>query len=246
MKEVVTAFCRFPPILGGFFIFRGVFMKKNQIKKLTVVAVLCAVAYLCTFVFHFKLQFLTFDFKDAVITVGSLMYGPIVGLVSAAVVAFIEFITVSDTGVYGLIMNFISSAVFSATAGVIYKYRRSFSGAIISIITAVITLTAAMMLANLFITPLYMGVPRAEVAALIPKLLLPFNLIKAVMNAAITLIIYKPIATAFRSMSLIEPINQGQKGGLKSVILITVSLCVAAAAVLFFVFYLKGSFSALG
>ena len=54
---------------------------------------------------------LTFDFKDAILSINALLFGPLTGVVSAALVALVEFITVSDTGVYGLIMNFLSSAV---------------------------------------------------------------------------------------------------------------------------------------
>ena len=41
----------------------------KNIKKLTVTALFCALAFLMTFVFRFKVGFLTFEFKDAVISV---------------------------------------------------------------------------------------------------------------------------------------------------------------------------------
>jgi riboflavin transporter FmnP len=229
------------------FYFKRVFyLKKNNIKKMTVTAVLCSLAYLCTFLLHFKVSFLTFDFKDAIITVISLMYGPLYGLFSSGLVAFIEFVTVSDTGVYGLIMNFLSSAAFSVTAGIIYKHKRNFSGAIFAIIGAVISVISVMLLANMFITPLYLAgksVTRSEVFALIPTLLLPFNCVKAVMNAAITLIIYRPITDIFKRMSLIERNKDIPKNNTKSIILLLCSLLVILLAILVFVFYLDGSFS---
>ena len=69
---------------------------------------LCALAYICVFILKFKVGFLTFDFKDAVISIISFLYGPLYGVFSAGIVAFMEFITISDTGAYGLIMNFLS------------------------------------------------------------------------------------------------------------------------------------------
>ena len=42
-------------------------MKNEQIKKIAVTAMLTALAFLITFVFRFKVGFLTFDFKDAII-----------------------------------------------------------------------------------------------------------------------------------------------------------------------------------
>ena len=53
-------------------------MTKNaSLKKLSVTAMLCALAYICMFVFKFKVGFLTFDLKDAVLTVIAFLYGPV-------------------------------------------------------------------------------------------------------------------------------------------------------------------------
>lgn len=213
----------------------------SNIKRITVIAVLCAIAYLVSFIFPFKVSFLTFDLKDAIIAISALMYGPIAGLVSSMIVPFLEFITTSETGIYGLIMNFLSSAAFSVTAGIIYKYRRSFSGAILSMCASVLAVTAIMLLANLFITPYYMGVERGMVVELIPSLLLPFNLIKSVINASLTLLIYKPITAAFGRMGMIERKTFSKENSLRSILLVLGCLAVAAAAVVVFVLYLGGT-----
>ncbi len=215
--------------------------KSNNIKKMSVIAVLCAIAYLVSLVFPFKVQFLTFDLKDAIIAISALMYGPIAGLISSVIVPSIEFLTTSSTGVYGLIMNFLSSAAFSVTAGLIYKYRKSFSGAIISMCASVFAVTAVMLVANLFITPYYMGVERGVVVELIPSLLLPFNLIKSVVNASLTLLIYKPITAAFGRMRLTERKVYDKSQGLRSIILTLCSLAVATVAIVIFVLYLGGT-----
>ncbi len=215
--------------------------KSNNIKKMSVVAVLCAIAYLVSLVFPFKVQFLTFDLKDAIIAISALMYGPMAGLISSIIVPFIEFITTSETGVYGFVMNFLSSAAFSVTAGLIYKYRKSFFGAIIAMISSVFAVTAVMLVANLFITPYYMQVPREMVVELIPALLLPFNLIKSIVNASLTLLIYKPITAAFGRMRLTERKAYDKSQGLRSVILAVSCLAVATGAIVVFVLCLGGS-----
>lgn len=218
----------------------------NNIKKMTVIAVLCAIAYLVSFIFPFKVSFLTFDLKDAIIAIASLMYGPLAGLISSIIVPFLEFITTSETGPYGFIMNFLSSAAFSVTAGFIYKYKRSFSGAIFAMLSAVFAVTAVMLLANLFITPYYIGMTdigaaRSAVVDMIPTLLLPFNLIKSVVNASLTLLIYKPVTAAFARMRLVEKKVYSKGAGTRSVILMLSCLGVAAAAVVVFVLCLGGT-----
>lgn len=225
----------------GVNILGDVMKQKANLKKLSVTAMLCALAYICMFIFKFKVGFLTFDLKDAVLTVVAFLYGPIYGVVSSILVALLEFVSVSDTGVYGLIMNALSSAVFTATCGLIYKYRRTLLGAVLGSVSAVLAMTAVMLVANVFITPFYMGVGRAEVASMIPTLLLPFNIIKGVVNAAITMIIYKPITSALKKVGLSAP--SSKKTDVEKFIFLTIgALTLLIIAVLIILFMLNGEF----
>jgi len=168
----------------------------QKIKKLTALAVFAALAYAVHFV-HVPVSFLNLDFKDVVMTVAGMYFGPVSGLIVAILVPLLEFPT-SETGVYGLIMNLLSSVTFVCVASVIYRFKRTLTGAIIGLSAAALSMTAVMMVANLYITPYYMGVPRSMVVDLIPKLLLPFNAIKSVLNAALTLCLYKPMTTLLK------------------------------------------------
>lgn len=221
-------------------------MKKENTKKAVITAVFAAIAFVLTFIFRFKVSFLTFDFKDAILAMVSLMYGPLYGISAVAVVAVLEFLSVSDTGLYGLIMNFISSGTFALIFGLVYKYKRTFKGAILSVILSVIGVTAVMMVANYFITPYYMGVSRSDVLALIPTLLLPFNLAKSIINSTATLILYKPVTNALKRMGIIKMVeNPVHKYNKKSLVLFIVSAVISIAAVLFVIYYLKGGFEFL-
>ncbi len=80
-------------------------------------------------------------------------------------------------------------------------------------------MTSVMLLANLFITPFYMGVDRSAVVELIPSVLLPFNLIKSVINASLTLLIYKPITKAFGRLGLTERKRYKEGSGLRTTLL---------------------------
>ncbi len=217
--------------------------QSSKLKKISVAAMLTAVAYLAMFVFRIKVSFLTFDAKDAVIAINSLLLGPVYGVVSAAVVALLEFLSVSDTGVYGLLMNFFSSGTFALTCGLIYKYKRTFSGAILAVCMSVFSVTTVMMLANLFITPVFMGAPRSTVISMIPTLLLPFNLTKSLMNAGITLAIYKPLTVGLKKAKLIASSDSDNyKFNFKSVILLIAAVLVIIIAVVVFIVFLNGKF----
>ena len=188
------------------------FMPKNNsskisyqnLKKLVTAALFSALAYVAMFVTSWiKVGFLTFDAKDTIITLAGLLFGPLYALTISLLVALIEFITVGDTGIYGFIMNFLSSAVFSTVCALIYKYKKNIKGAIIALVSAILSMTAVMLLFNLFITPFYMKVPMGTVAAMIPTLFLPFNLTKGTMNAALVLILYKPVSRALKTARIL-------------------------------------------
>ena len=162
----------------------------EKIKKISAVAMFCALSFVCVFAFRLVNigGFLTFDAKDAVMAVGAMFFGPVAGLIMSFAVTFLEAITISTTGPWGFLMNFMSSAAFTVIASAIYKKRRSMSGAVIGLISAVGVNTLLMIAANLFITPIYLGVARETVAAMIPTLLLPFNLIKSLLNASLVML----------------------------------------------------------
>ena len=227
---------------------RTMYRSDSRIRTVAAVAVFCALAYVACVVFHFRASFLTFDLKDAVMTVGAMLFGPAWGFAMVLVVALIEMVTVSTTGLYGFVMNVLASASFVCAASFIYTRRRTMKGALVGTLCAVAARTAVMMLANLVITPFYIGASAAEVAKMIPTLLLPFNLTKAVFNAALVFILYKPISAALRragfaSVTVLGTDTAAHKPektrGLG--LTIVIAALVAAAALVFFFLVLHGS-----
>lgn len=176
----------------------------EKIKRLVFVALFTALAYASTLIIHPKVMFLTFDVKDSVITLAAMAFGPISGVVISFLAAVIEFITMGETGVYGFIMNFIGSSVFSVTAALIYKYKKTLWGGIVGLVTAVFTMTAAMLLANIVVTPYFMKTSTEEVLKLLPTLLLPFNFLKALANAGLVIGFYKPVSNALKAAGAIK------------------------------------------
>ena len=194
--------------------------KKTNARRLATLAMLAAIAfvvmYLSKLIFRpFAVAgFLTFDLKDVILAITGFMFGPLSALAVSIVVSLIEMVTISDTGVIGLVMNVISSASFACVASAIYSRRRSMASAVLGLAAGLVAMTAVMMLWNYLITPLYMHVTREQVAAMLLPVFMPFNLVKAAMNSAITLLIYKPIASALRKARLL-PEKEGSKGSVK-------------------------------
>lgn len=212
-------------------------MKKTNrfdVKKIASVAMLSALAFLARLVFKIPVSFLTFDIKDTVIATGGLIFGPVSAIIISLLVSLIEMI-ISETGPIGFIMNFISSAVFSGTAALIYKQKRSFNGAIIGLFSSVAATTAVMLLMNVLLTPIYQGVPRSAVIAMLPTLFLPFNFAKTLLNAAIVMLIYKPVVVALRKAKIIEGRAMDIKFSKQSILTIAISSVSLVVAIVIFV-----------
>jgi len=212
-------------------IFLGGNKMNSKTRKITTVGMLCALAYVVVVVGRIPLVlFLKYDPKDVIIAIGGLIFGPLTSFLASLIVSFVEMITISDNGVIGFIMNIISSCSFACTAAFIYQKRRKLSGAIIGLLCGWGTMIIVMMLWNYLVTPIYMGYPREAVVKLLLPAFLPFNLIKGGLNAAITMLLYKPIVTALRRSHLIDADPTVKKTqvniGVVLVTLLIVATCV--------------------
>ena len=225
----------------------------DNLKRMTAVAMFAALAYVCVVIIRIPNigGFLTMDFKDVIITIAGMFFGPLVAVILSLIVPFIEFLTVSGTGPYGLIMNVLSSMTFSVVASVIYKYKKNLLGAVLGLLNAVIAMTAVMMVANLLITPYYTHMPTEAVAAMIPKLLLPFNLTKAILNAALTMMLYKPLTAVLKKTRLVpnkkpdsEKADENKKNAkLRTALIFAISLLIACAAIAIILIVWNGNIS---
>ena len=180
-------------------------MNISKTKKLTTISMLCALAYAAAAVGRIPLVlFLKYDPKDVIIAIGGLLFGPITSLAVTVIVSVVEMFTISETGVFGCIMNIISSCSFACTVASVYRKKPELSGAALGLLCGWGCQVAVMMLWNYLIAPLYMGYPREAVVELLLSAFLPFNLIKGGLNAVITMLLYKPVVTALRHSHLVE------------------------------------------
>ena len=218
----------------------------DSTRTIAGISVFSAFAFCVALITNIPVGFLTFDAKDTIITIASFIYGPVSAVIMSAITAIMEAITVGNTGPWGALMDFISTASFTVTASLIYKYRRNLTGAIVSLGSAAVIYVAVMMVANLLITPIYMKVPLSVVKGMILPTLLPFNIGKALMNCALVMLIYKPVAKLTRHVGLAEmstkPAREpGEKYFTKDTVMM-ISIAAAAlviATVIFIILSIK-------
>ena len=107
---------------------------RTLLKKICGIGTFAALAYVTTCLCKLipsVAGFLSLDAKDAVIAIASFIYGPMTAPIISLIVALVELITISETGPWGFLMNFAASTVFSLTASLIYKYKKTYNGVII-------------------------------------------------------------------------------------------------------------------
>lgn len=189
--------------------------KPIKARDLTILALLAAVAYVVMYLSKLipvnVLGFLNFDLKDVIICIAGFLFGPLAAAGISLVVSLIEMVTVSSTGLWGLLMNVLSTCAFACMAAWFYQRNRTIKGAIVGLVIGAVLMAAVMLLWNWLITPIYMHTPREKVVPLLIPIFLPFNLIKAGINGTLTVLLYKPIVNALRKAKLVEP--SSGKGG---------------------------------
>ncbi|MDE6530665.1 MAG: ECF transporter S component [Lachnospiraceae bacterium] len=187
-------------------------MNISKTKKLTIIGMLCALAYVAVVVGRIPLVlFLKYDPKDVIIVIGGLIFGPITSLTVTVIVSVVQMFTISGTGIFGCIMNIISSCSFACTAALIYKRNHKLSGALLGLFCGWGCQVVVMTLWNYLIAPIYMGYPREAIVELLLPAFIPFNLVKGGLNAAITLLLYKPVVAALRRSNLLESKQDSSK-----------------------------------
>ena len=180
-------------------------MKKIDVKKLVLLAMLSAIAYITVVIFP-RIEvagFLRYEPKDVIIVIGGFLLGPGASVIISVLVSALEMLTISNTGFYGFIMNTISSCAFALTAAIIYKKKHTLGGAVLGLLVGSITTVIVMLLWNYIITPWYLKWPRSAVVPMLLPIIAPFNAIKSGLNSALTLALYKPLVVALQKTRLL-------------------------------------------
>ena len=193
-------------------------MQRHQnydVKRLVLLAVFAALAYAAVCLIRIPaVAFLKYEPKDVIIVMGGLILNPLASLIISVVTALIEMFTISETGIIGCVMNMLSSVCYACAAAWVYKHKRTLAGAVTGLALGSVTMVAVMLLWNWLITPLYMDANRSEVVGMLVPVFLPFNAVKALLNSALVLCLYKPLITALRRARLV-PTASNREGSFK-------------------------------
>ena len=203
--------------LQDFSFWEAIHMKtNNQINKtrnIAVTAIFSAMSAVLMFWGSFSIplvpSFLKIDLSSFPALIASFSMGPVYGVAVCLVTNLVNVLKTLTAGV-GELSNFILTAVFTATAGLVYKYRKNRAGALIGSLVGALLMSGMSIVSNYYIIyPIYakampmeaiLGAYQAilpSVDSLIEALLIfntPFTFFKGLLSVIITFLVYKKIS----------------------------------------------------
>jgi riboflavin transporter FmnP len=173
-------------------------MESGKTVKLAKMGMMLAIAVVCSFV-HFPVlpgvPFIQYELSDLPLLIACLAFGTIPGITLVVCCVLLDaLIAGAGGGPYGMIMQFIAIGTYVVVVGLVYHRNKTRRTALIGLLCGVLVMTAAMIPANLIVTPAFMGVPIDAVKALIVPAIIPVNLIKGAISAVAAFFIYKKIS----------------------------------------------------
>lgn len=178
------------------------------------VAMLSAIAFILMYieiVIPIMPSFIKFDFSDLPAVIGAFAYGPLAGVIIEFLKNLIH-LPFTGSAMIGELSNFILGASFVFVTGLIYKIKKSKSGALIAGLAGSIVMGAVSVVTNFFIIyPMYYSVlkfPEEAVLGMYQAILpsmenimqcllvfnLPFTIVKGLISVIITMFVYKPLS----------------------------------------------------
>ena len=171
--------------------------EKNSAARISRLAMMTAVSIVLLLIVRIPFPpapFLVYDPADVPIYITAFAFGPVEGLIVTLIVCLIQAFGLGGDGLYGFLMHFVATGIVAVIIGLIYRRNMTKKTAVKALVIGVIISVIMMCIMNLIVTPVYMGTPRSAVVAMIPTVIIPFNLLKAGINALITFLLYKRIS----------------------------------------------------
>lgn len=163
----------------------------------------------------FMPSFLKLDFSEVPALIAAYSLGPVSGVIVCLVKNLINM-TATTTGCVGELSNFLLGCMLVVPAGMIYKYKRNRIGALVGALVGSVIMGLGSLLTNYYIVyPVYYNFLPYEAIlgmyqALYPKVNdlwdcllvfnLPFTIMKGLLCAVITFVIYKPVSIVMKTV----------------------------------------------
>ena len=189
----------------------------SRIRAITITAMLSAVAFLLMFL-EFPIPtlippFVKLDISDLPELLAAFALGPLYGVGVAFLKNLLHILIKGTSSAYvGELFNFVMGGVFAFTAGSIYRFRKSRTGAVIGSVVGAVAMAVLSVPLNYFLVyPAYVvcyGMPLEAIIGMYQEILpssdslvkcltifnMPFTFVKGILDVLLCLLIYKPLS----------------------------------------------------
>lgn len=131
--------------------------------------------------------FLIYEPGDVPILIGGMLFGPVAALAMTVTISILLGFFVPSGGVFGVIMHIIATSLLTVPAAMIYRGTKT--SAYKGLMAGALAMTVVMPLLNVWLNPIFYGMPREAVVKLLVPAIIPFNFLKSFINAAITAVL---------------------------------------------------------
>lgn len=157
----------------------------RTVRYITRVGIFSTIAFIFM-IFEFPIlflfpDFLKMDFSDAIAMIGGIALGPMAAVFIELIKNLLNLILHSTTGGVGELANFLVGVALVLPIAITYRKIPNNKGLILGMLVGSISMVLFGALANYFVFLPLWGIPSAERFSMITKLLVPFNLVKAVL-----------------------------------------------------------------
>lgn len=176
-------------------------------RQLVTMALMCAISALFSFVqipLIPGVPFLTYDPSLMPAMVCGFSFGPSAGFVVGSLAAVIHGLILGEW--VGSMMNIVATLCFVVPAALIYRHMHTFKGAIFGLAVGSLCAIGGAIAANLTIGVWFWYGSIEAILPLALPALVPFNLVKTILNAVLTMVVYKAVS------NLITPKKNQVKG----------------------------------
>lgn len=173
-----------------------------SIRQVVIMSLFAGISFLLYFVSFPILPFISYmkvDFSDIPILLGMIMFGPVGGMLIAAIKGLLYWLLtgVDVANLIGIVANFIASVSFMLPIYLVLKrftQRKLVTRLTLGVIAGTLSLSVVMALLNwLVLIPLYMAVLGMKITMPLAQMILfgvvPFNLIKGVLVGAVFVLV---------------------------------------------------------
>ena len=188
-------------------------LSTHNLVKIAILSAIAVLIMLLEFPLPFAPTFYELDLSEAIILMGGFAMGPLSAVIMELLKNLLNLlINGTITAGVGEFANFVMGCALVVPASIIYKYKKTFKGALVGLIVGIVSLVVIGCFVNYFVMiPAYVKLAKFPLEAIIGaagernaavdslwKMIIfavaPFNLVKGVACSILNLLLYKRLS----------------------------------------------------